>query len=181
MIMSNLIVKVKKKNVDINLPVYKTPGSAGCDVFASEYARIEPGCRCLIPTGLYLEVSEGHECQVRPRSGFAISHGVTVLNSPGTIDCFAHDSVISTENGRMTTSNMKLGDVVFSLNEETMFFERDVVSALVDVGEREVLTFVLDDGSSISVTPNTLVYTGDGLKRAFDITDRDELLSDHDI
>ena len=46
-----------------------------------------PGCRSLIPTGLMMEIPEGHEVQIRPRSGLAIKNGVTVLNSPGTIDC----------------------------------------------------------------------------------------------
>jgi len=65
-----------------------TPGAAGLDVVAAVEASValEPGGRALIPTGLALEIPTGYEVQVRPRSGLAYKHGVTVLNAPGTID-----------------------------------------------------------------------------------------------
>lgn len=70
------------------LPSYATPHSAGMDLRANLDAPIvlAPGQRALIPTGLFLELPEGTEAQVRPRSGLAFKHGVTVLNAPGTID-----------------------------------------------------------------------------------------------
>ncbi len=70
------------------LPQYATDHSAGLDLRANLDAPITltPGQRALIPTGLFLELPEGTEAQVRPRSGLAFKHGVTVLNSPGTID-----------------------------------------------------------------------------------------------
>ena len=70
------------------LPGYQTEGSAGLDLRAgiSDPVRIESGARELIPTGLEIAVPPGYEAQVRPRSGLAIKHGVTVVNSPGTID-----------------------------------------------------------------------------------------------
>jgi len=70
------------------LPSYATPHSAGMDLRANLDSPIilAPGERALIPTGLHLELPEGTEAQVRPRSGLAFKHGVTVLNSPGTID-----------------------------------------------------------------------------------------------
>lgn len=70
------------------LPTYATDHSAGLDLRANLDAplTLAPGQRALIPTGLYLELPEGTEAQVRPRSGLAFKHGVTVLNSPGTID-----------------------------------------------------------------------------------------------
>jgi dUTP pyrophosphatase len=70
------------------LPTYATAHSAGLDLRAhlERPVILEPGQRALIPTGLYLELPEGTEAQVRPRSGLAFKHGVTVLNSPGTID-----------------------------------------------------------------------------------------------
>jgi dUTP pyrophosphatase len=70
------------------LPHYATDHSAGMDLRANLEAPImlAPGQRALIPTGLFLELPEGTEAQVRPRSGLAFKHGVTVLNSPGTID-----------------------------------------------------------------------------------------------
>jgi dUTP pyrophosphatase len=70
------------------LPDYATPGSAGLDLRAHlpEPKVIQPGERVLIPTGLSLALPNGFEAQVRPRSGLALKHGITVLNSPGTVD-----------------------------------------------------------------------------------------------
>ncbi|HEX2616816.1 MAG TPA: dUTP diphosphatase [Flavobacteriales bacterium] len=70
------------------LPHYATEHSAGLDLRANLKASITlaPGQRALVPTGLYLELPEGTEGQVRPRSGLAFKHGITVLNAPGTID-----------------------------------------------------------------------------------------------
>ncbi len=70
------------------LPAYATELSAGMDLRAnlSEPVTLAPLQRCLIPTGLYIALPEGYEAQVRPRSGLALKKGVTVLNSPGTID-----------------------------------------------------------------------------------------------
>jgi dUTP pyrophosphatase len=80
---------------DLPLPAYATPGSAGMDLRAAvpEDAPVvlEPGARALIPTGLSVAVPEGYEAQVRPRSGLAVKHGVTCLNTPGTIDSDIHD------------------------------------------------------------------------------------------
>lgn len=71
-----------------DLPQYETPASAGLDVRANIDASItlKPLERCLVKTGLFLEIPQGFECQVRPRSGLAFKNGVTVLNAPGTID-----------------------------------------------------------------------------------------------
>ena len=70
------------------LPSYSTPLSAGMDVraFLNEPVTIAPLQRALIPTGLRIALPEGYECQLRPRSGLALKHGITLLNSPGTID-----------------------------------------------------------------------------------------------
>lgn len=68
------------------LPVYATALSSGVDLRSNEYAVIPPGGRLSVGTGIRLEIPEGFECQVRPRSGLAMKHGVTVLNAPGTID-----------------------------------------------------------------------------------------------
>jgi dUTP pyrophosphatase len=73
---------------DLPLPAHATPGSAGLDLMSASDAEItiHPGSRGLIPTGLSIYLPLGYEAQVRPRSGLALKHGVTVLNSPGTID-----------------------------------------------------------------------------------------------
>jgi dUTP pyrophosphatase len=71
-----------------DLPSYQTPESAGMDLRAnlSDTVRLESLERKLIPTGLFIELPVGHEAQIRPRSGLAFKHGLTVLNSPGTVD-----------------------------------------------------------------------------------------------
>ena len=70
------------------VPSYKTEGAAGADVcaFLSEPVTIAPGSFAMIPTGLFFEIPQGYEIQVRPRSGLAAKNGITVLNTPGTID-----------------------------------------------------------------------------------------------
>ncbi len=68
------------------LPSYETQGSAGMDLRAAEETVLKPGERCLMPTGFAIALPTGFEAQVRPRSGLAVKHGVTVLNAPGTID-----------------------------------------------------------------------------------------------
>jgi dUTP pyrophosphatase len=75
--------------IQVPLPAYQTPGSAGLDLCAAlpEAVQLAPGERRLIPTGLIFEIPEGHEGQVRPRSGLALKHGISIVNSPGTIDC----------------------------------------------------------------------------------------------
>lgn len=71
-----------------NIPEYKSIGSAGADVFASldSPVKLEHGEIKLIPTGIAIELPEGYEAQIRPRSGLALNHGLTLLNTPGTID-----------------------------------------------------------------------------------------------
>lgn len=71
-----------------SLPAYATKLSAGMDIRAnlSEPIKLEPMGRCLVPTGLYLALPAGFEAQIRPRSGLALKKGITVLNTPGTID-----------------------------------------------------------------------------------------------
>ncbi len=82
-------MKIKIKNESgHDLPNYQTSLAAGMDIKASltDSINIKPGERVLIPTGLYVELPPGFEAQIRPRSGLAFKHGITVLNSPGTID-----------------------------------------------------------------------------------------------
>lgn len=82
----NYNVKVKLIHKDAMLPFQANLGDAGLDLFAVEEKLIKPGEAELIRTGIILELPEGTEAQVRPRSGLALKHSVTVLNSPGTID-----------------------------------------------------------------------------------------------
>ncbi len=85
-------IKVALKPLDhavgLKLPTYETDQSAGMDLSAALQEAIElaPGERALVPTGLSIALPDGYEAQIRPRSGLAIKHGVTVLNTPGTVD-----------------------------------------------------------------------------------------------
>lgn len=82
------VMRVMKLRASARLPERATPGAAGLDLHASLEAPVvlSPGQRLRVPTGLAIALPSGHEGQVRPRSGLAAKHGVTVLNAPGTID-----------------------------------------------------------------------------------------------
>jgi len=85
--MERLEVLITKKE-GVRLPAYATDASSGVDLCAllDEHLTMKPLERLLIPTGIFVGIPEGYEAEVRPRSGLAIKHGVTVLNTPGTID-----------------------------------------------------------------------------------------------
>ena len=88
--MSEVQVAIERlpHGADLPLPAYATAGSAGLDLLAAvhEPVTLAPMARALIPTGIRLALPPGFEAQVRPRSGLALRHGVTIVNSPGTID-----------------------------------------------------------------------------------------------
>lgn len=86
--MEKVVVKILKLNDDVVLPSYQTEGAAGMDLcaFLSEPLTLKPLERKLIPTGLKMELPQGYEAQVRPRSGMSIKHGITLINCVGTID-----------------------------------------------------------------------------------------------
>jgi len=73
---------------DLDLPAYATAGSVGMDLRAAliEAVELKPGQRTLVPTGIAIALPEGYEAQIRPRSGLALRHGLTLLNAPGTVD-----------------------------------------------------------------------------------------------
>lgn len=80
------VSRVGARGEPLALPSYQTAGAAGLDLRADEACRLAPGERRLVPTGLAVEIPEGYEGQVRPRSGLALRHGVGMVNAPGTID-----------------------------------------------------------------------------------------------
>lgn len=94
----------------VAVPSYETSGAAGADVraFLNEPVVIPVGKRAMIPTGLFFAIPEGFEIQVRPRSGLAAKNGVTVLNTPGTID--------SDYRGEIKIILINLGDADFTVN-----------------------------------------------------------------
>jgi len=81
-------VLIKKLDQSVELPIYKTTGASGMDLmaFIKQPIKLAPNSSCLVPTGLSVAFSEDYEVQIRPRSGLAAKHSITVLNTPGTID-----------------------------------------------------------------------------------------------
>ena len=82
-------IRIKRLNngAGLPLPVYASEGAAGMDICAAEAVTLKPGKRAAVPTGFAFGIPHGFEIQVRPRSGLALKHGITCLNTPGTIDC----------------------------------------------------------------------------------------------
>jgi dUTP pyrophosphatase len=117
------------------LPQYETNGSAGMDVRANleEPILILPLGRALVKTGLFLEMQNGMECQVRPRSGLALKRGITVLNSPGTIDADYRGEVgvilinLSNEDVEIQDGE-RIAQLVFCKVEQVEFIQVDVLS-----------------------------------------------------
>jgi dUTP pyrophosphatase len=89
-----LRVPVRRLDADLPLPAYARPGDAGIDLLAREDALLAPGGgRALVPTGIAIALPEGYAGFVQPRSGLALHHGVTLLNTPGLIDCGYRDEL----------------------------------------------------------------------------------------
>ena len=113
---------------DLALPHYATTGAAGLDLLAAIDGEIElvPGERAAIPCGIAIELPQGVEAQVRPRSGLALNHGVTVLNAPGTIDSDYRGEVkvalinLGTESFAITRG-MRIAQMVFARVEQASF------------------------------------------------------------
>lgn len=179
--MGDIAVKIKQVHESAIIPKYQTPGSAGMDLHAVSDTELWVGESKVIPIGICISVPPGYEAQIRPRSGLAANRQVTVLNSPGTIDCFSEDSVISTLDGRKLVHDLKINHVILSFNEKTHEIQKDIITAIVDIGIKDVIMFTLEDETVLSVTPGTLIYTNNGLKAAKDLTFNDQILIDHDI
>ena len=81
-----LVIKVKKLLPEARMPTQAYEGDAGWDLYSTESFLLMPSLRRVVSTGISIEIPKGYEVQIRPRSGLAIKHGITVLNSPGTID-----------------------------------------------------------------------------------------------
>jgi dUTP pyrophosphatase len=117
---------------DLPLPQYETDGAAGLDLVAAlpadEPLSLGPGARALIPCGIVIELPAGHEGQVRPRSGLALKHGLTVLNAPGTID--------SDYRGEVSVLLINLGERVFEIKRGLRIAQL-VVAPVTRVAPRE--------------------------------------------
>jgi len=84
--MQTVEIKFNKLHPDAQIPSYAHVGDAGADVYSVVEVTLQPSDRAAIPTGLAVDIPIGYEIQVRPKSGLALKHGITVLNSPGTVD-----------------------------------------------------------------------------------------------
>jgi len=120
---------------DLPLPAYATAGAAGMDIVSAEVCEIAPGDRRAVSTGFALAIPEGYEVQVRPRSGLALKHGVTCLNTPGTID--------SDYRGEVKVILANLGDALFTIARG------DRIAQLVPA---PVLRAVLDEVAELDAT-----------------------------
>ena len=98
-----------RKGTDVPLPMYMTDHSSGMDLYAhiNEKITISPMERMLVPTGISIALPDGYEAQIRPRSGLAVKHGITLLNSPGTID--------ADYRGEIMVIIINLGDAPFTV------------------------------------------------------------------
>lgn len=129
-----MVVKITNKSKH-DLPQYETSGSSGMDVRANLDApvTIPPLGRALIKTGLFLEMEHGLECQIRPRSGFALKKGVTVLNTPGTVDADYRGEIgvilinLSAENVEIQDGE-RIAQMVFCKIEQIAFEQVEVLT-----------------------------------------------------
>jgi len=134
----NVQVQRLPHGLNLALPAYATAGSAGLDLAAATEADIElqPGQRMAVPCGISLALPEGYEAQVRPRSGLALEHGVTVLNAPGTIDSDYRGEVkaILINHGHLPfriARGMKIAQLVIARHERAAFDEVSELPASV--------------------------------------------------
>jgi len=117
------------------LPKYQTSQSAGMDLHANlqESIILSPNQRKLIPTGLFMELPEGYEAQVRPRSGLALKHGITVLNSPGTIDADYRGEIQvllinHSQEDFIVNHGERIAQMIISKHEQVHWIENEVLN-----------------------------------------------------
>lgn len=129
-------MKIKIINVSDNaLPAYETEGSAGMDLRASlsEPVLLKPLQRTLIPTGIHIELPQGYEAQIRPRSGLAIKKGLSLLNTPGTIDSDYRGEIkvilinLSNETAQVHNGE-RIAQMIINQYEQATFIEVDELS-----------------------------------------------------
>lgn len=128
-----IALKPLENAVGLTLPTYATDSSAGMDLTAAleEAIELAPGERMLIPTGLSMALPDGFEAQVRPRSGLALKHGITVLNTPGTVDADYRGEI---------------GVILINLGQEPFTIERGMRIAQMVIARHETVSWqVVED------------------------------------
>lgn len=124
-----MIVQIQRIDKDLPLPDYARPGDAGMDVYSTIDCTLAPGARAIIPIGIAIALPEGYVCFAHPRSGLAAKNGISIVNSPGTIDSGYRGEIkiilINTDNKE--SFEVKRGDriaqLVFQKFESARFFE----------------------------------------------------------
>lgn len=119
------------------IPSYQTEGAAGMDLHANNQSPIliEPGKRASVSTGLYMEIPEGYEGQIRPRSGLTLKHGVTVLNAPGTIDSDYRGEIKvilhnTSDKNFFVNYGDRIAQMIFAKYERATFSEVDSIDGM---------------------------------------------------
>jgi len=141
---------------------------------------LEPNSQFLVHTGLAFSVPEGYEMQIRPRSGLAAKHGITITNSPGTLDCVIKGTLIRTPSGPKKVEEIfehsKITPIN-SYNEDNKKVEEDFVSDMWIVEDLSLIKITTEDNKSITIPFNKEVLTEQGWKKAKHITEEDKILS----
>ena len=131
--MSKLEIEIQKINPEARVPAYAHQGDAGVDLYSVVDRVLQPGERALIPTGLKMAIPGGYEGQVRPKSGLALKHGITVLNTPGTVDAPYRGEVGVINLDPKTPYEVKKGEkvaqMVFARVEHAAFSETPELAA----------------------------------------------------
>ncbi|MEK7721287.1 MAG: dUTP diphosphatase, partial [Elusimicrobiota bacterium] len=128
-------ITVQKLNADAKIPAYAHDGDAGVDLYSTIDYTLAPGRRVLVPTGLKIAIPHGYEGQVRPKSGLALKHGITVLNTPGTVDAPYRGEVgvilinLDPKTAYEIKKGEKVAQMVFNKVEYAAFTEAAELSA----------------------------------------------------
>ena len=123
-----LKIKIKKIKENAIVPKYAHHGDAGVDLYSTEDYIIKPGERVLVSTGIAIAIPKGHEAQVRPKSGLALKHGISIVNTPGTVDCEYRGEIgviainLGNEDFKIEKEN-KIAQMVFNKIEKADFEE----------------------------------------------------------
>ncbi len=125
-----MIVRIKKTRPEARIPDYAHNDDAGVDLYSCSDLVLAPGERAIVPIGIKISIPQGYEAQVRPKSGLALNHGITMLNSPGTIDAGYRGEVcvIVINHGKedfFIEQGKKIAQLVFNKIERARFEEVD--------------------------------------------------------
>ncbi len=133
--MPKLEIEIQKIRPEAKVPAYAHHGDAGVDLYSCVDHLLPPGGRVLVPTGLKMAIPEGYEGQVRPKSGLALKHGLSVLNTPGTVDAPYRGEVgvilvnLDTKTPYEIKKGEKVAQMVFARVEHAFFTEKAELTA----------------------------------------------------